>query len=1111
MIRFIYGESGFGKSHRVAELIKKDIENGIRTFLIVPDQEAVSSERKMLSLLPPSAQLSLEVLSFSRLYNRVCREYGGLQYNYLTRPAKQLIMWRTLRELSPMLEHYGSIFEGDSSTTDKMLGAIGELKANAISAHSLGRAADKLTDASLLSAKLRDLSLIYSAYSAFISEGYGDAADDISKLDDILREHDFFSGASVYIDSFTSYTTPEHSVIERIMSTAKSLTVTIPLSSEGAKTIYSESISYTERKLIESANGRGGYTTEVLTHNHRAKSPALAHLSRNLWNFGNDKAYDADDASSAIVLERCDTPYAEADAAARWVRHLMREGYRCRDIVVVCADANNYKGIIEPSFERNGIPYYLSEKSDLCAKSLLKFIISTFRIKKFGWRTTDVITHIKTGIYDLPLSDCDLFESYVTTWNIRSEGFMGDDWTMNPDGYSKGISERGIRILEAANTVRKRLCESLIPLFAELDAADSPKEMCQALYSFLVRVGAEERLFELGKKYLELGDVKQASEYSSLFEITLRAIATVAELLPEEKMSTGDFADALTCVFDTTEIGTIPTSVDEVVIGSASMLRASEPKCVIVLGLCEGEFPRPVSDTGLLNFTEKAKLSEVDISFSSNSESRASDELMFIQKTFSLPSELLILTTAEASADRSEKRPSLPYNRVKTLFPCIKEHIFDQTDVTYLTPSATDTARFAYIQEDISVKSSLSRALISHSDDFAYLSSGIAPAISEPSAKLSATTVSEAFPKNMTISQSRLEKYVKCAFSYCCSNVLSLREEKRAQFGLLDMGNFVHYLLENILKALLSDDGTLNIPSDDELKRLASALVSEYVGAILPEKERRSGKMRHLCQRLERLSVLLAKNILEEFAHSEFTPAFFELKIGRREGELPPLEFILNDGSRVSLSGIIDRVDIYRSGNEIFVRVVDYKTGSKSFSLDDLALGLNTQMLLYLFALCSKDRGSRILNTDLATVPSGVVYLSSNIPTIELETSEDEELTEKKAAAAFKRSGLLLSDEDVLKAMNDELSPAFLAGVKKNKSGELSGDSLVSLERFAELKVEIETVITDIILQMKSGRADAAPLIYKGDSPCDFCEMRPVCRVVENKNASDGYSDGEKG
>ena len=1111
MIRFIYGESGFGKSHKIAELIKKDIENGINTFLIVPDQEAVSSERKMLSLLPPSAQLSLEVLSFSRLYNRVCREYGGLQYNYLTRPAKQLIMWRTLKELSPMLEHYGSIFERDSSTTDRMLSAIGELKANSISSRSLERAAERLDKDSDLCAKLRDLSLIYSAYSAFVSEGYGDSADDISKLDAILAEHNFFDGANVYIDSFTSYTTPEHSVIEKMMATANNVTVTIPLSSEGAKTIYSDSISSAERRLIESAKRRGGYVTETLSCNQRAKYPSLAYLAKNLWNFGNEEKYDKEDAKEAIVLERCATPYAEAEAASRWARELMRRGYRCRDILVVSADANAYKGIIEPAFERNGIPYFLSEKTDLTAKSLLKFIISALRIKKFGWRTTDVITHIKTGIYDLSRSDCDLFESYVTTWNIRGEGFMGDDWTMNPDGYVKRVSERGLRILDAANATRRMLCESLIPLFAELDAADSPKEMCVALYAFLVRVGAKERLDSLGKKYLELGALKEAAEYASLFEITVKAMATVAELLPEEKMSTDDFSDALLNVFDTTEIGTIPTSVDEVVIGSASMLRASEPKCVIVLGLCEGEFPRPVSDTGLLNFTEKARLSELDVVFSSNSESRASDELMFIQKTFSLPSELLILTTAEASAEHTEKRPSLPYNRVKTLFPSVKEHIFDQKDITYLAPSADDAARFAFVQQEPSIRASLSKALVEHSDQFSYLNSNVSPAISEPHATLSKANASQAFPANMTISQSRLEKYVKCAFGYCCSHVLSLREEKRAQFGLLDMGNFVHYLLENILKSLLRDDGTLASPTDDELKELAKNTVAEYVLTVLPERDRISGKMKHLCRRLEKLSVLLAKNILEEFSHSEFTPAFFELKIGRGDGELPPLEFVLSDGSKVSLSGIIDRVDIYRKDNEIYVRVVDYKTGSKSFSIDDLALGLNTQMLLYLFALCSKDRGNKILNTDLTPIPSGVIYLSSNIPTIELETGEDDELTEQKAAAAFKRSGLLLSDEDLLKAMNDELSPAFLAGIKKTKSGELSGDALVSLERFSELKQDIENVIADIIGQMKSGRADAEPLIYKGDSPCDFCEMRPVCRIVNTKNTSEDFSEDGKG
>ncbi len=1110
MIRFIYGESGSGKTHRVSELIKKDIENGIHTFLIVPDQQAVSSERMMLSLLPPSAQLELEILSFSRLYNRVCREYGGLEYSYLTKPAKQLIMWRTVKELAPMLAHYHTVAERDPSTPERMLSAVMEFKANGISARELERAADKLPKDSELSSKLYDLSLIYSAYSAFISEGYGDSADDISKLDGILASHSFFDGANVYIDSFTSYTSAEHSVIEKIFASAENVTVTLPLPFERAKTVWSESISEAESKLIKAANNRGGYTAEALSENKRAKYPSLAFLSKNVWSFGSADTYLEDDAKEAIVLERCRTPYAEAEAAARWARELTRRGMRCRDILVVTSDANKYRGIIEPAFERNGIPYYLSEKSELSSRSLLKFIISAFRIKKYGWRTTDVISHVKTGMYDISRSDCDLFESYVTTWNIRKEGFLGDEWTMNPDGYNKEISERGKRILAAANSVRENLCASLLPLFTELDAADSPKEMCASLYSFLENSGAKQRLAEIGKRHAERGELKEANEYASLYSATLEAIATVAELLPEEKMSTEEFSEALKTVFDTTEIGTIPTSVDEVVIGTASMLRADSPRCVIVLGLCEGEFPRPVTDAGVLNFTERKELSELDLTFSASAETRASDELMFIQRAFSLPSELLILTTAQSKADRSEKRPSLPYNRVKALFPTLSEHIFDENDLSYLSPSANASARYVWSADAKEQSAALRSSLASYSGEYARLCEKRPQPVTDTSASIDESTAAALFPRKMTLTQSRLEKYVKCHFSYYCSYILGLRQEKRAEFGMLDIGNFVHYLLEHMLKAMLGEDGKLIPISEEELSELAQRTVSDYTSLVLPTKERSSGRLIHLCERLKKLSILLAKNIIEEFSHSEFTPAFFELKIGNNEGETAPLEFVLSDSSRVSLRGIIDRVDIYRKDGNVYVRVVDYKTGSKSFSIDDLALGLNTQMLLYLFALCARSDSKSVLRTDTPPIPSGVVYLSSNIPTLELEDYADDSETEKKAAAAFDRSGLLLSDNDILEAMNDEFSPAFLAGIKKNKQGEPTGEALTSLEKFNELRTEVETTICDIVAQMKGGNANAEPLVHKGESPCDHCEMKPICRITDNRSVTFTKNSEEK-
>ena len=176
MIRFIYGDSGYGKTHEISRMIKEDALAGVRSYLIVPEQQAVSSERMMLELLPMSSQLDLEILNFSRLYNRLCREYGGLEYNYITKPAKYLIMWQTLRELSPMLEYYKSEDKSDSAITEFMLSAVGEFKSNAIESSELEHASKKLDSSSQLYAKLRDLSLIYAAYNSAISESFSEYA-----------------------------------------------------------------------------------------------------------------------------------------------------------------------------------------------------------------------------------------------------------------------------------------------------------------------------------------------------------------------------------------------------------------------------------------------------------------------------------------------------------------------------------------------------------------------------------------------------------------------------------------------------------------------------------------------------------------------------------------------------------------------------------------------------------------------------------------------------------------------------------------------------------------------------------------------------------------------
>lgn len=1093
MIRFIYGESGYGKTSEIIKCLREDATRGIRSFLLVPEQYVVMSERMVLDSLDASAQLGIEILSFSRLYNRVCREYGGLEYNYITKPAKYLLMWRTLRELSPLLEQYSALAT-DDALGEIMLGAVGEFKANGISPTELERASERLDKDGGLYGKLRDISLIYSAYNAAVSERFSDSADDISKLADVLKEHDFFDGCNVYVDSFTSFTAAEHKVIERIFSTAERTTVTIPLPRERFESIYTSSISSSERKLIENAKKHGGYTTLVLPENMRAKDKSIAYLSDCLWALESNTPFDSSESADGmgVYLELCSTPYAEAEAAARWARRLMISGVRCRDICIVMRDTEKYRGIIEPALERNEVPFFLSEKSDLCSKSAVKFILSALRIKNYGFRRDDVISHLKCGIYDIPQDSIDLFELYVNTWNINGSRFKGAEWNMNPDGYAEEISERGKRILAAANSVKSVLCEKLLPFFDALDAACDASEMSRAVYEYTLACNMEGALRSVAARYAQRGNAKEAREHAALYGVTLDALALIAETIPDAELNTDEFFSVLRLVFNMTEIGTIPTSVDEVTVGSASMLRANNPRCVLVLGLNEGDFPKTVADTELLSSPERQKLAELGLELSSDADTRASDELMFVKRAFSLPSERLILFCAASDADGKEKQPSLAFTRAKKLISGAKAHTFRESDLDYLSVSPRTAAAYLYSQSAPDKSEAVRRALAESSEAYALLSSAEKPKLTTDRCNISEATAKTVFPERMRLSQSRLEKYVRCNFSYYCSYILSLREEKKALFKPSDMGTFVHFVLEELIRETVSEGNGAGELDDERIKALVDAAVARYIEHISPEGEKVSGGLSHLYRRLRNLSLLLVKNITEEFSHSEFTPDLFEYKIGGKDSPTEAPEFVLSNGDRIYMSGIVDRVDILRKDGKIYVRIVDYKTGTKSFSLDDLSLGLNTQMLIYLFAICSAKNDSN-------TVPAGVLYLSSNIPTLELGDYTDTQSVLGMAQDAFDRSGLLLGEEEILRSMNDQLSPKFLAGVKKDKKGVLSGKALMSAEGFETLREEIEKTIIDIADKMKSGRADAEPLVHKGASPCDWCEMKPVCRRVEIK------------
>lgn len=1094
MIKFLYGPDAAKKTAVIMSALSEDAKNGKPSVLIVPDQQALDAERMTLNALPPEAQLTLEVLGFSRLYNRVCREYGGLSFSYMTNPVKHLMMWQALQNAAPILSRYADNASEDSAFVSTMLGAISELKFSGVGLSELEDTLSAIEDEELGS-RISDICIIWTEYEALISERYTDSADDLSRLCDAIEEHDFFAGKNVYVDSFTSFTAVEHRIIDRIFATADNVTVSVALPYPKYSDLSTQSITASADTLKKHAL-RWSEPQYVSVPDSAVQCAPLRYLRDNLWNMSVSEVHKPS-AEGCITIDVCNTSYSEADAVACRILELLRGGARCNEIVIVTRNAEQYRGIIEPALDRGNIPYYFSEKSDVCSLPPVKLILSALRIRKYNWRRNDVISHIKTGLCSFSMRSADLFEEYVNTWNISGKQFTEGEWTMNPDGFADRISERGEEILKEARELRAALVEPLQRLFIELDMASSARDACYAIYKYTCDIELEDKLLAISERERKKGELKSAEEYASAYGIILGALGDTAVALGDKEISIDDLGDILKKVFSETEVGTIPTSVDEVLIGSASTLRSTSPKYVFVMGLCEGEFPQNVTDDGIFTDADKNALSELGISLGETVDTRASDELMYAKKAFSLATERLFLFTSASTIDGKERAPSLPLTRVSALFSDVPTRRFSGEDVFASCGSPRLAAAHLRSIKDESVRQSVINAVSPHVPAFSSLS--LAP-VTANECRLDPELIRELIGDTIDVSPTGIDKYVRCPFSYFVGYMLGLREQKRGVFKSNDFGSFLHFMLEHLIRFCVPTDKESTPPTREQIDAKIDEVADEYVRRICPPDLFDNKRLAHLYAKLRRLSRLLINNILDELADGDFRPSFFELNINGAAGNPEPLILKLDNGAQIRLGGKIDRVDMWRHGEDVYVRIVDYKSGHKSFSLADVREGANTQMLLYLFTLCSAP-GARVtaeagIGKDGRVLPAGITYLSSAVSSIkvsDLSVSEDEILA--TAANSLSRTGLLLDDPDLLDAISHSQRSSLLLGASREKGGK----SLISAEELSALEGEIRDTLISIAERIYAGVADCQPKSIGGSDPCKYCTAKPLCRRV-NKN-----------
>ena len=540
MLNFICGRSGSGKTQRIIEMIKDRVLQNKRTYLLVPEQQAFISE-SMLSVLPASSALCFEVISFSRLADIVFSQYGGITDSVGGKGERDVIMWQTLREISSFLKEYGNV-KTDPALSSMMLSTIDELHANGITPEECEVAAEKCEN-ERLAGKLHDVALIYANFHRLLSDRLGEGAlaaeNKLSRLLSLLREHDYFKGSHIFVDSFTSFTGEERGILFALAGVADELTVTFCRDADSRGMPHTVSIDDTYRHFLRFAKENGiEYNAVTLGKNGSDKDEALSLLESGLWDFSLTKDSVKKlpkEKLSSIEAYKCKNEHEEINLVALKILNEYRRGVKFSEMAVVLRDAESRKGLIEAVFSQMGIPYFLSERTDISSTAAARLVFSALRCIIYNFRTSDLLTLLKTGLCGINDAESDLFEDYVYTWSISGAKFLEDVWSMNPDGYSadKPVG-RSKDILLAANSVREKLVPPLVRLRDKMAAAKgNAVESCRALYDYLAEISLSSSLSELAMLDLAMGDTRSAGEDIRIYDVIVSSLSRLATLLDD--------------------------------------------------------------------------------------------------------------------------------------------------------------------------------------------------------------------------------------------------------------------------------------------------------------------------------------------------------------------------------------------------------------------------------------------------------------------------------------------------------------------------------------------------------------------------------------------------
>lgn len=1100
-VRLIYGKSGSGKSEFIFNEIKNLINCGKKIYIITPEQFSFTAEKKLLETLGNKAVLNAEVLTFNRMSYRVASEVGGTAKTSISNPGKAMLIYNILCGKKSKLKFLGKSDENIELIIDQ----ITEFKKHGVMIDDLTKMKDETND-NYLKLKIQDILQVYSDFENKIENRYIDENDNLTNLANQISEVSDFNNTLIYIDEFVGFTKQEYEIIKQLAYVANQVSISICSDSINDSISPESDVFYSNKITISKIFDMvRDYELELdepvyLDKSYRFKNKELQHLEKNLYAIPYKKY---EEKPENIKLFLANNQYSEIENVAINIVKLVRnENYRYRDISVITKGLDVYSNLVKVIFNKYQIPVFIDEKKDLGQNIIVKYMLSILEIFAKNWSYESVLNYVKTGFLDISKNEIFMLENYCQKWGIKNSKWYKSEWNF------KDEDENNKEKIERIREIRRMIVNPLLEFKTDLSNQNDVRTITRKLYEFLMNNNIDKKFEEKINELRQIGQNEFATQYETSWKIIMSVLDEIVLVFGDERMSFDKYMQILKTGLASSDLGKIPGTQDQVIIGDIDRSRSHKVKAIFIIGLNDGMFPSVHKNEGFFNDKDRQFLKDNGVELARNTVESLYEDNFNIYKAFTTAEEKLFLSYSSSNSEGGTLRGSILISKMKKIFQKLEEQsdIIERNSEILIENTTFDELlnKLGEYRDTGEIEDKWVEVYnyYNNDDEWKYKLQRAMEALlynNKPD-RISKQNIDKMYGNVLRTSVSRLEQFQSCHFAYFLKYGLKLSEKDNFKINPIDTGTFMHDVIDEFFNNIKVKSYNIKDLNDNQITELVEEIVEQKLGLNKNYIFSSSPKYKSLSNRLKKVITKSMKYIVESLKYSKFEVLGNEVEF--KEGKnYAPITMELDNGQKVEITGKIDRIDIAKLDGENYVRIIDYKSSAKNIDLNQVYAGLQLQLITYLDAVCE--------NEDL--LPAGVLYFNVIDPVVKSKKSLSEEEIEDRIRKQFKMQGLILADIDVVKMMDTNLETGYSNVVPAyvGKEGNLSNtrSSTVSRKQFEYLQKYTKNLVGQISKEILGGNIDIKPYynLKNKKTPCEYCAFGGVCNFKGN-DCNNGYN-----